>query len=158
VWCNRTAKANSEVIGYAPTPDQRIFIDEVKLKSEWGAENHVGEGLVYVFEEEGRVVAYVVILVEADAVELDNIDVAGTFQRRGIGRTMVDFVEGLARKLGKSYVTLGTSRSTSSGRPWKSYDFWLRLGYVVDGEIQTDEGRRYGFTEIRFRKKITSSV
>ena len=142
-------------MGYAPTPDQRSFTDEDKLRSDWGAENHVGEGFVYVFEEDGRVVAYVIILVEQDAIKLDNIDVTSAYQRRGIGKTMVGFVEDLAKKLGKSYVTLGTSRNTSSGRPWKSYNFWLRLGYGVDGEIETDEGKRYGFTEIRFRKKIT---
>ena len=39
-------------------------------------------------------------------MELDNIDVAGDYQRKGIGKAMVDFIESLAKNLGKKYVTL----------------------------------------------------
>jgi ribosomal protein S18 acetylase RimI-like enzyme len=154
VWCNLTAKTDTEIVGYAPPPDRRIFANEDRLRSKWHGGNLVDEGLVYVFEEDDQVIAYVVIRVEADAVELDNIDVAGEHQRKGIGSAMVDFVENLARDLGKEYITLGTARNTGTGKPWKSYRFWLGLGYVLDGEIQTDEGKQNGFTEIRFRKRI----
>ena len=110
---------------------------------------------MYVFEEDGLVLAYAQIRVDPDAVELDNIDVAGKYQRMGIGKGMVNFIESLAKNLGKKYVTLGTSRSAKTGKPWKSYGFWIRLGYVVDGEMQTDVGKENGFTEIRFRKRIS---
>jgi ribosomal protein S18 acetylase RimI-like enzyme len=107
-----------------------------------------------VFEEDGRVLAYVQVRVDPDAVELDNIDVAGEHQGKGIGKAMVEFVETLACNLGKHYVTLGTSRNARTGKAWKSYDFWIRLGYAVDCEMQTEEGKENGFTEIRFRKRV----
>jgi GNAT superfamily N-acetyltransferase len=153
VWCNRTAKNDSKVVGYGLPSNRRVFANEDKLRSKWRG-NHVEGELVYVFEEDGRVLAYTQVRVDPDAVELDNIDVAGEHQMKGIGKAMVDFVESLAKNLGKHYVTLGTSRNTATGKPWRSYSFWLGLGYVVDGETQTEEGKENGFTEIRFRKRV----
>ena len=153
VWCNRTSKNDSDLVGYAPPLDKRVFADENKLKSSWHG-NLVEEEGLYVFEEDGRVLAYTQVRIALDAVELDNIDVAGKYQGKGIGKAMVGFVESLARNLGKHYVTLGTSRNTRTGKPWKSYSFWIRLGYAIDGEIQTEEGKENGFTEIRFRKRV----
>jgi ribosomal protein S18 acetylase RimI-like enzyme len=153
VGCNRTSKNSRELIGYAPPPDKRVFSDEDKLRLNWQNNNTDAEQ-VYVFEAGDRVLAYVHVRVDPDAVELDNIDVAGDHQRKGLGKAMVGFVETLARNLGKHYVTLGTSRNTRTGKAWKSYGFWKGLGYVVDGEIQTEEGKESGFTEIRFRKRV----
>jgi len=152
-WCNRTAKNDSELVGYGVPSCRRVFANEEKLKSKWHG-NHVEGELLYVFEEDGRILAYAQVRVDPDAVELDNIDVAGEHQRKGIGTAMVDFVESLAKNLGKQYVTLGTSRNTKTGKPWKSYSFWLKLGYAVDGETQTEVGDENGFTEIRFRKRV----
>ena len=157
VWCNRTAKNDNELVGYGPPLGKRVFADEDKLRSNWHG-NHVEEESVYVFEEDGRVLAYTQVRVDPDAVELDNIDVASEHQRKGIGKAMVDFVESLAKNSGKHHVTLGTSRNTKTGKPWKSYGFWLRLGYVVDGETQTEDGKENGFAEIRFRKRVLPQV
>ena len=154
VRCNLTAKTHEETIGYAPPLDQRIFADQDKLERAWGSGNEVEGELVYVFEENEKVVAYVLIEVQPDAIELDNIDVTRSMQGKGIGKSLVRFVEDLARERSKKYVTLGTSRNQKTGRPWRSYGFWLNMGYSEDGEIQTDEGQRNGFTEIRFRKSI----
>jgi len=153
VSCNRTAKDDNELVGYGPPLGKRVFADEDKLRSNWHGD-HVEEESVYVFEEDGRVLAYAQVRVDPDAVELDNIDVASEHQRKGIGKAMVDFVESLAKNSGKHYVTLSTSRNTKTGKPWKSYSFWLRLGYMVDGETQTEDGKENGFTEIRFRKRV----
>jgi ribosomal protein S18 acetylase RimI-like enzyme len=109
---------------------------------------------VYVFEDNGCILGFMLIGVAPDAVELDDIAVAPEHQRRGIGMRMVEFVENLAMNLGKQYVTLGTTRNTKTGVPWKSYDFWLKRGYAVEDEIETEEGKEYGFTEIRFRKSV----
>jgi GNAT superfamily N-acetyltransferase len=154
VWCNLTAKTLEEIIGYGPPLDQRIFANEERLERAWGSGNEVEGELAYVYEQVGKVVAFVVIRVEPDAIELDNIDVAKDFQGKGIGEALVRFVEDLARDLSKKYVTLDTSRNQETGKPWRSYWFWLRMGYSEDGEMQSDLGRQCGFTEIRFRKSI----
>lgn len=153
VRCNLTAKTEDETIGYGAPLDRRTFANEDRLEQAWGSENEVEGELAYVFEENG-VVAYVLIEVKPDAIELDNIDVTKDRQGKGIGKALVRYVEDLAREQSKKYVTLGTSRNQKTGRPWRSYRFWLRMGYSEDGEIQTDEGKQNGFTEIRFRKSI----
>ena len=154
VRCNLTAKGDEEIIGYGSPFAQRTFASEERLGKVWGSGNEVDGELAYVYEENGKVVAYVLIRVDPDAIELDNIDVTKDFQGKRIGEALVRFVEDLARGLAKKYVTLGTSRNQETGKPWRSYGFWLKMGYPEDGEIQTDEGRQYGFTEIRFRKSI----
>jgi len=154
VWCNLTAKTLEEIFGYGPSLDQRLFANEKRLIKAWGSENEVDGGLAYVYERSGKVVAFVVITVQPDAIDLGNIDVAKDFQGKGIGEALVRFVEDLARDLSKKYVTLHTHRNQKTGRPWRAYWFWLKLGYLEESEIQTDLGLQYGFTEIRFRKII----
>jgi ribosomal protein S18 acetylase RimI-like enzyme len=154
VWCNLTSKTLEEIAGYGPPLDQRLFANEKKLEQAWRTENEVDGELVYVYEQNARVVAFVVIRVEPEAIELDNIDVAKDFQGKGIGKALVRFVEALAKDLSKKYVTLDTSRNKRSGRPWRAYWFWLKMGHSEESEIETHLGQRYGVTEIRFRKVI----
>lgn len=153
VRIKRAAVSDHELVGYGPPSDKRIFADENKLRAVW-TENSVDGLLVYVFEEEKRILGFTLIRIDANAVELDDVTVAPEHQRRGIGKTMVEFVENFARNLKKQYVTLGTTRNTLTGIPWRSYSFWIKRGYTVDEEIETEEGKTYGFTEIRFRKTM----
>jgi GNAT superfamily N-acetyltransferase len=153
VWCDRTSVSDIEVVGYGLPSGKRVFANEEKLRANWH-DAYVEGRIVYVFEEEHHVLGFTQIRIDPDAVELYDIDVAGEHQGKGIGRALVDFVENLARNLGKHYVTLGTSRNIETGKPWKSYDFWLKLGYMLDGETETEEDKTNGFTEIRFRKKV----
>jgi GNAT superfamily N-acetyltransferase len=153
VRIDQTAVSDGELVGYGPPADKRVLADEDRLRAVWVG-NSVGGLLVYVFEEEGCILGFTQIRVDPNAVELDDITVAPEHKRKGIGTKMVEFVENLAINLGKQYVTLGTTRNTKTGIPWNSYSFWLNLGYVVEDEIETEEGRVYGFTEIRFRKKV----
>jgi predicted GNAT family acetyltransferase len=136
VRCNLTAKTSEETIGYAPPLEQRTFADQNKLERVWGSGNQVKGGFVYVFEENEEVVAYVLIEVQPDAIEIDNMDVTKNMRGKGIGKALVKFVKDLAREQGKKYVTLGTSRNQKTGKPWRSYGFWMRMGYSEDGEIQ----------------------
>jgi len=153
VRINRTTVKEDELVGYALPADKRLLADEDRLRTVW-AGNSVGELLVYVFEEEERILGFTQIRVDQNSVELDNIMVAIEDQGKGVGGALVEFVENLARNLGKQYVTLGTTRNTKTGVPWRSYNFWVKRGYAVEREIETEEGRTYGFTEIRFRKKV----
>ena len=153
VRIDQTTLSGDGLAGYSAPADKRLFADEDKLRAVW-AGNSVEGLVVYVFEEEERILGFALIRVDPDSVELDDIIVAIEHQRKGVGTAMVEFVENLARNLGKRCVTLGTTRNSKTGMPWKSYGFWLKQGYAVEDEIETEEGRRYGFTEIRFRKKV----
>jgi len=153
VHIDRSAASDHELEGYAPPSYKRIFTDEKRLRAAW-AGNSVDGLSVYVFEEEQHVLGFILIRIDANAVELDNIIIAPEHQRKGIGKEMVEFVENLAMDLKKKYVTLGTTRNTRTGIPWRSYSFWIKQEYTVEKEIETEEGRSYGFTEIRFRKTV----
>lgn len=153
VHIDQTAIVDDELVGYGPPAGKRVFADEDKLRAVWVG-NSVEGMLVYVIEEEERILGFTLIRIDSDAVELDDIIIAIEHQRRGLGTAMVEFVENLARDLGKQYVTLGTTRNTKNGIPWKSHSFWLKQGFAVEDEIETEEGRTYGFTEIRFRKVL----
>ncbi|MCI4347892.1 MAG: GNAT family N-acetyltransferase, partial [Thermoplasmata archaeon] len=93
-----------------------------------------------------------------EALELNNIDVSSSHQRRGIGGRLVRFVAELARQRAKHTVTLGTSRN-SEGVPWKSLPWWLAQGFEITGEEENPWTRSIGagVREIRMRKGISHS-
>ena len=150
---DQTAVSDEELVGYGPPSRKRVLADTDRLRAAWVGGTVEGRQ-VYVFEDNGCILGFMLIGVAPDAIELDDITVAPDHQRRRIGTSMVEFVENLAVDLGKQCVTLGTTRNTKTRVPWKSYDFWLKRGYTVENEIETEEGKEYGFTEIRFRKNV----
>jgi len=153
VQIDQTTLSDDELVGYGAPAVKRVLADEAKLTAAWTG-NSVQGLTVYVYEEKERVLGFILIRFDSDSVELDDIIVAIEHQKRGIGRALVEFVENLARNLEKHYVTLGTTRNTKTGIPWRSHNFWVKQGYVVEEELETEEGRAYGFTEIRFRKQV----
>jgi ribosomal protein S18 acetylase RimI-like enzyme len=72
----------------------------------------------YVGTEDGAIVAMIQLVLDhadnnpvladgADVVHVHNLQVRSDFQRKGLGRQMMDFVEDKARELGKMVITLG---------------------------------------------------
>ncbi len=72
---------------------------------------------------------------DKEGVELDIISVRKEFQRKGIGKKLMENVEKYAKKLGKKYVYLFVSSSNFGARI-----FYAKLGFEIAG-LLTD---RYG--------------
>lgn len=82
VRIDQTAVSDDELVGYGPPADKRVFADEDRLRAVWVG-NSVRGLLVYVSEEEGRILGFTQIRVDPDAIELDDITVAVEHQRKG---------------------------------------------------------------------------
>ncbi len=154
VW--RTSVSDEEVAGFGLPVSESSFKDSETLSSKWTDPNRMGKEEVFVAETDGTVVGCVQIEDRGESLELINLDVLGSMQRRGIGAQMVRFVEDMARERHKFAVTLGTSRN-ASGVPWKSLPWWKGLGYRVTHEEENEWTKAIGpgVKEIRMRKDLT---
>jgi ribosomal protein S18 acetylase RimI-like enzyme len=121
------------------------------LLKAWNVGNMLNDGLeVFVAENYGTLVGYLMFKVEKNSGYIDDIVVHKEEQGKGIGRKLVTFVEGIAEARGCQFMKTDTTENIS-GVPWRSYDFWIRLGYEDTGERIPTE---YDFKEIRFIKKL----
>lgn len=76
-------------------------------------ESYVKTGLVYVGEEEGKVIgAYVLKETEKVVVEIMNIAVEESFQRKGLGKQLISHAVEEASKRGYAQVEIGTGNSS----------------------------------------------
>ena len=105
---------------------------------------------VFVAEDDGKMVGFIVFKMKRDYGCIDNIVVAKEEQGKGIGRALVAYVEGIARAQG-CYLMKTDTTENADGVPWKSYRFWTRMGYEDTGErLPTN----YDFKEILLIKRL----
>ena len=91
-------------------------------------------GRVFVAESDGAIVGFAVMLSRTGGGgELDGLFVEPQSWRRGIGRTLVDYVGGIARSEGATTLHV-------IGNP-HAKDFYRTCGFVVEGNCQTRFGR-----------------
>jgi ribosomal protein S18 acetylase RimI-like enzyme len=103
-----------------------------------------------VAEDEGKMVGFIVFKMERDYGHIDNIVVAKEEQGKRIGRALVAYVEGVAKSKG-CYLMKTATTENADGVPWKSYGFWIRMGYEDTGErLPTN----YDFKEIPLIKRL----
>jgi len=152
---SNTSVAEDEDAGFGTPRSESLFSDPRWLSAVWEEPNRVRGEEVFVGVLEDRIVGLVTTEDRGPELELINIDVARDLQRQGIGTRLVGFVEERARGKGKRAVTLGTSRN-AAGTPWKSFPWWLSLGYTVTGEEENEWTRAIGpgVREIRMRKDL----
>ncbi|UCE45988.1 MAG: GNAT family N-acetyltransferase [Methanobacteriota archaeon] len=151
----KSSVTEEEVVGFGGMNSESPFRDAMALSVAWLDPNRVGPEELFVAQASGRVVG-VVAMEERDLeLEIVDIDVARAHQRKGIGKSLVQFIEGRARVLGKRAVTLGTSRN-AEGVPWKSLPFWQALGYAITHEEENAWTLSIGpgAREIRMRKEL----
>ncbi len=155
VTVNNSSVLDGEDLEFGGPRSARTFADGTRLSAAWGDPNDVRGETVFVAEAGGRVVAYVTGADNGEALELVTIHVRFDHQGRGIGTSLVRFIEQRARATGKRAVTLGTSRN-ASGVAWKSCPWWQHLGYRVTGEEENAWTRSVGpgVREIRMRKDL----
>lgn len=155
VLISNTSVGEDEDAGFGTPRSESLFSDPRWLSAVWEEPNRVRGEEVLVAVLDDRIVGLVTIEDRGPDLELINIDIAKDLQGRGIGTRLVRSVEERARRDGKKAVTLGTSRN-AAGVPWKSFPWWLSLGYTVTGEEENDWTRSIGpeVREIRMRKDL----
>ena len=78
----------------------------------------------FVLDNEGDIVAAIVLVVEPGRALLDMVAVSPKFQRRGLGRQLVSHVEDEARRLGYNAIELYTHELMH-----ENIALYTRLGY-----------------------------
>ena len=122
----------TQVIGREPGP----------MGDDYGA--LIGEGRVWVLEEEGRIVAVLVLVDEVDGLLLDNMAVAPDAQGRGHGRRLIGFAEAEARRRGHRTIRLYTNV-----RMVRNIALYGSLGYV-----ETHRGEDRGYQRVFMAKRL----
>jgi len=96
--------------------------------------DQIGEGHVFVWDEEGAVLGFAVILPRDDGdAELDGVFVEPDRWGEGIGRRLVDHVLAVARERGEISVNLVANL--------RSAGFYERCGFLGLEEVETPSGR-----------------
>jgi len=139
-----------EVQGFS-APDWVTFSSSEELRKVWVEENRLKDGLeVIVAEKNGELVGFIVFKMECDHGYIDNIDITEDEQRKGIGRALVEHVENIAKAKGHSVMKTDTTENIE-GVPWKSYGFWIKMGYKNKGERLPT---KWSFKTIPFDKRL----
>lgn len=139
-----------EIRGFA-APEFATTSSTRRMRELWKSGNRLKDGLeVFLAENEGKVIGYMMFKVKGDSGYIDDIVVTKREQRKGVGRALVAHAEVLAKSEGCRFNKTDTTEN-AYGVPWKSYDFWIRMGYKDTGErLHT----RYNFKEIPLVKKL----
>ena len=121
-----------------------------KLREMWDFGNKLKDAFeVFVAEVQGKVVGFIVFAMKGSD-NIDNIIVAKDQQGRGVGRALVEYVESLA--ISGGFDVIGTDTiENANGVAWKSYGFWIRMGYEDTGERVASD---FDFKNIPFVKKL----
>jgi N-acetylglutamate synthase-like GNAT family acetyltransferase len=96
-----------------------------------------------IIAEEGTVsVGFAYYRCKNKIIEIEEIDVIKKCHRRGIGKALIQHIEKTAKKKGIKRLVTGTSVN-KYGKPWKTYDFWVHLGFIDTGERIQVHGLEY---------------
>jgi ribosomal protein S18 acetylase RimI-like enzyme len=120
------------VIGREPGP----------MGDDYGALIRAGQ--VWVLEEEGGIVAVLVLVDEDDGLLLDNVAVAPAAQGSGHGRRLIGFAEAEARRRGHRAIRLYTHVLMVA-----NIALYASLGYV-----ETHRGEEKGFHRVYMTKRL----
>ena len=99
---------------------------------------------VWVAVEENEVAGVIVLEDAPEALEVANVAVRPQSQRRGLGRALLAFADGEARRRGHSAVTLYTNVHMT-----ENLALYPALGYV-----ETGRRSEHGFDRVFFRKEL----
>ena len=102
-----------------------VLADNSERALRWSLENL--SDTVYVAEENNRTVAAVTVRWNSDPCEIVELAVAENFQRKGIGKTVVETLVAEARARGKSKILVGTANASIG-----NIIFYQRCGFRMD--------------------------
>ena len=97
----------------------------------------IERGVVYVVEDDARIVGVLVIWPVDAAMLIENIATHPDDQGRGIGQQLLDFAEQKAREAGLSMVRLYTNEKFTANQ-----DYYRKRGYLHTRLEITPDGRR----------------
>jgi ribosomal protein S18 acetylase RimI-like enzyme len=147
----RLASLTEEEIRGFSAPEFATYSSTKELRKMWSRKNRLKDGFeVFVAEDEGKMVGFIVFKMERDYGYIDNIVVAKEEQGKGIGRALVAYVEDIAKSKG-CYLMKTDTTENADGVPWRAYGFWKRVGYEDTGKRLSTE---YGFKEISLVKRL----
>ena len=89
----------------------------------------IRDDVVEVMELDGRIVGVAHLVVEAEALVLENLAIEPDLAGRGLGRRLLAAAEGVARDLGRRRLRLYTNARFTA-----NLGFYARAGYGVDRE------------------------
>jgi GNAT superfamily N-acetyltransferase len=82
---------------------------------------------VFVAESKRKIIGFIVYKMQDYEDKTDNIVVTNEEQGKGVGRALVEYVEGLAKSIGLFVLKTDTARNADCV-PWKAYRFWKKMG------------------------------
>ena len=116
------ALTEEEVSGFI-VPGESLYASFEKLRKMWDRENLLKDGLeVFVAECEVKVVGFIVYNMKSPDDNIDNLVVAKEEQGKGVGRSLVEFVEGLAKSRGYNVMCTDTTEN-AEGVTWRARRF-----------------------------------
>lgn len=104
----------------------------------------IAAGQAWVLEEDGALVGALILEEEPGALLLDNIAVAPDAQGSGVGRRLIAFTEGLARRRGHALLRLYTNELMV-----ENVAMYPRLGFT-----ETHRGSEAGYRRIYFERAL----
>ena len=137
------AAAAAEITGAAYRPYiERIGREPAPMGADFDA--LIGAGAVWVATEHGQVVGVLVLELQDTALLLESVAVDPAHQGQGIGRSLIDHAERVARDAGLGSVDLYTNAHMT-----ENLRLYPSLGYDV-----VDRRREDGFDRVFFRKSV----
>ena len=122
---------------------ERIGREPAPMRADFDA--LIGAGAVWVATEDGRVVGVLVLELQDTALLLESVAVDPAHQGHGIGRSLIDHAEQVARDAGLSAVDLYTNAHMT-----ENLRLYPSLGYDL-----IERRREDGFDRVFFRKSLT---
>lgn len=109
----------------------------------------------YMIEENDQMAGYFALAPVPDVedeAQLSKIYVREVHQGRGLGRAALEFVEGLCEKMGVRKLWLTVNRQNSP-----TIDFYLRMGFTIEGEMVQDIGNGFVMDDFRMAKTLSNN-
>jgi ribosomal protein S18 acetylase RimI-like enzyme len=99
---------------------------------------------VFVLAEGDNIIGVLVLIEKEQSFLLDNVAVNPDYQRRGLGRKLIEFAEAEALRLGFSSIILYTNVQMT-----ENIDLYRKLGFVETGRKQ-----EHGYQRVHMRKHL----
>lgn len=119
-------------IGQKPAPMLADFSTQIE------------RGQVHVVIYQSSFAGYAVFYPDNDCVQLENIAIVPSFSGQGIGKRLIEYVEQVARDLGKQAVELYTNEAMT-----ENLVMYPKLGY-----LEIERRQQEGFRRVFFRKAV----